>query len=153
MASVVGDWILGGHRRRHPPTARRAYPPASLGPRLLGYDNVELSIFGHRAGLASWLRYLGHSVGSIVAVALMWHIGRCRLVDEWYGHEVVSEARAFHGTPQQRVAFWLVVGGGLAAGSMWGWHGDQVEQILRAIVAVAIAAVLVHLVRPVRIAR
>jgi hypothetical protein len=123
------------------------------GPRLLGYDHVELSVLGHRMGLASWLQYLGHSVGSILAIALLWHIGRRRLVDEWYGDVVVRDARSLHVTLRQRVTFWAVVCAGLAVGWLWGWHGDRVEEILRPIVAVAIATVLVHSVRPVELAR
>jgi hypothetical protein len=112
------------------------------GPRLLGYQHVELTLLGHRLGLAPWLQLLGHTVGSALAVLMLWHIGRRRLLDEWYGAEVVAEVRSFRVTPRQRADFWMVVVAGLVVGSMWGMHGDRVEQILRPIVAMAGAAAI-----------
>lgn len=104
-------------------------------------------------GLASWLQYVGHSVGSIVAVLLMWQIGRRGGVEDWYGETVVGEARSFRVVRRQRVAFWAIVVSGLVVGVMWGWNGERVEQVLRPVVAMAIAATLAHFVRPSRVAK
>ena len=121
------------------------------GPSLLGYEHIEWTMLGRRMGVASWLQYLGHSVGSMLAVLLMWHIGRRRCVDDWYGQPAVAQARSFHVTTRQRVAFWAIVMAGLVIGTAWGWHGDRVEQVLRPIVAMASAATLAHFVRAARI--
>lgn len=122
--------------------------PGRPGVRLLGYDNVDVTLFGVTEPLAGVFQLVGHSFGSLATVALLWWIGRRRLLDEWYGTGAVAEVR--HGSPtrSERIVFWIASASGFAAGVIWGWPGERVELIQRtavsSFVGLVIASVLIQ---------
>jgi nucleoside-diphosphate-sugar epimerase len=116
--------------------------PGRPGVRLLGYDDVTVTLWGHTEPLAGVLQLLGHSVGSLVGLWLLAMLGRGRRLERWYGEEAVADARSFSLTPQARVLFWSLVAAGLLIGLWAGWHGDLVEQIQRPLVGGTIAVVV-----------
>jgi hypothetical protein len=73
----------------------------------LNLDEVlfTLPLRGGMTG-AMVLQSLGHSLGSLIAVAMFLHIGRARLLERWYGTEAVAAVRAFTLTQGSRVRFW-----------------------------------------------
>lgn len=80
------------------------------GSELLGLDEVlfTLPVRGAMSG-ARVLQYLGHSLGSLIAIGLFLYIGRSRRLEQWYGEATVSNARTFTMTATARVQFWLVM--------------------------------------------
>lgn len=82
------------------------------GARWLGLDRVLITvpIRGDMTG-ARVLQYVGHTVGSLIAVALFFHIGRRRLLERWYGADAVAGARTFTISPGERRVFWSVLAG------------------------------------------
>lgn len=81
------------------------------GSELLGLDRVLFTapVRGEMTG-ARVVQYLGHSIGSMVAVAVFFHIGRHRLLERWYGVDPVHAARRFETSLARRVAFWSITG-------------------------------------------
>jgi hypothetical protein len=59
---------------------------------------------------AHLLQDAGHTVGSLIGLLLFVVIGRDRLMERWYGSEVVTRARRFHLAPSARVWFWTIAG-------------------------------------------
>lgn len=119
--------------------------PRRPGPRLLGYDDVSVTLWGHTEPMAGVLQLIGHVVGTIVGVALLWHIGRARLLDRWYGADTVAAARAR--SPRRWARRWLAAGtvGGVAGGLVWGWSGERVEQIQRLFVGTCVGVLVAAL--------
>ena len=90
---------------------------------LLGLDEVLFTapLRGAMTG-ARVLQYLGHSLGSLIAIGLFFYIGRSRRLEQWYGEAAVTAARSFTIALASRVRFWIVlvsvallVTGGLSA--------------------------------------
>lgn len=78
--------------------------------RLLGFDHVLFHLPRiHDVSIALLLQLMSHVVGSVAGVWLFWLIGSRRLLDEWYGAEVVADARRIDISPLERVVFWAVV--------------------------------------------
>ncbi|MEI2639913.1 MAG: DUF4184 family protein [Microthrixaceae bacterium] len=80
-----------------------------FGARALGLD--RLAFVAPRLGpqtIADVLQILGHSVGSLIGIALFVHIGRHRLLERWYGNEAVADARSVRPELPQRLRFWAV---------------------------------------------
>jgi hypothetical protein len=77
---------------------------------LLGLDEVLFTapLRGAMTG-ARVLQYLGHSLGSLIAIGLFFYIGRSRRLEQWYGEAAVMDARTFTMTPTARVQFWVVL--------------------------------------------
>lgn len=77
------------------------------GATLLNLDEVlfTLPLRGDMTG-ARVLQYLGHTLGSLIAVGLFLHIGRARLLEQWYGSTAVAAARTFTLSARSRVLFW-----------------------------------------------
>ncbi|MGE3589468.1 MAG: DUF4184 family protein [Ilumatobacteraceae bacterium] len=113
------------------------------GTRLLGYANDTVDIAGLHRTVAGVLQWIGHTAGSLAGAALVVHIGRRQLLDQWYGPEAVDEARRWGPSPSQRIVFWTVVAGGGLAGLVWGWSGGYMEEIQRSAVGLFAAAVAV----------
>ncbi len=93
------------------------------------------------------LQYLGHSVGSIVAIALFLHIGRRRLLEEWYGEAEVAAARTFHLSTAERIRFWglAAVIGALALGGLLATGGSPTfSMIFAGTTGLLIAGCAVH---------
>lgn len=107
-----------------------------LGPTMLGYEDVTVSIAGITRPLAGVFQWIGHIGGSIITVGLLALIARRRLLDRWYGAEAVQNARRTTLTGRHRA----VIASGLAAGCLigvqWGWHAERIEVIQRAAVGV-----------------
>lgn len=95
--------------------------PERFGTRWLGLDRMFIDVpLLHRTMTVSHaLQLAGHTVGSLLGLALLAHVGRRRLVERWYGTPAVRDARAFRIRPVQRVTFWSVVLGGLFVGRWW----------------------------------
>lgn len=87
------------------------------GASLLGLNTViaDLPVRGEFT-IARALQYTGHTVGSVVGLAMFARIGRARLMERWYGADVVQECRGIAVRLRQRLSFWLVVLTGVAAG-------------------------------------
>jgi hypothetical protein len=77
---------------------------------LLGLDEVLFTapLRGAMTG-ARVLQYLGHSLGSLIAIGLFLYIGRSRRLEQWYGEAAVTDARTFTLPPMARVRFWVVL--------------------------------------------
>lgn len=116
--------------------------PGRPGPRWLGYDDVSVTLFGRTEPLAGVFQLLGHSLGSLAGAWLLWEIGRRRLLERWYGDELVADARAAAPSMSGRVVFWAVVALGFAAGLVWGLPGERVELIERPLLCTGVAAAL-----------
>ncbi|MBI5089996.1 MAG: DUF4184 family protein [Actinobacteria bacterium] len=105
--------------------------PGRPAARWLGYDDVRVHVLGHSEPLAGVFQIIGHTVGSVVAVLLLRSIGRRRLLEAWYGADLVERARSWTPDAAERVIFWAAVSAGVLGGATWAWHGDWVEQIQR----------------------
>jgi hypothetical protein len=116
--------------------------PGRPGVRLLRYDDVSVTLFGRTEPLASVFQLVGHVVGLLIAVLLLWEIGRKRLLDEWYGADQVELARQWTPSTPQRVMFWGAIGTGTIVGAIWGWPIDRVAHIERTFVGALGGAVL-----------
>ena len=81
------------------------------GASLLGLNSVLFTIpWRGDITTARLLQYLGHSVGSAIAVALFLHIGRQHLLEQWYGEPAVGAARANRPSLRNHLKFWAIVG-------------------------------------------
>ncbi|HEY4331181.1 MAG TPA: DUF4184 family protein, partial [Ilumatobacteraceae bacterium] len=77
----------------------------SWGPRIFGYRDVHIAFHGHHLTVAETLQYAGDVVGAVISVLLLLHIGRRRLVEQWYGAKVVADARRFSVSRRDRLIF------------------------------------------------
>jgi hypothetical protein len=85
------------------------------GAQQLGFDRVvPLPVRGD-ASIAGMLQYSGHVVLSLATLAMLLVIGRRRLLERWYGADVVASARRRRPSGAQRMAFWAIVGATTAA--------------------------------------
>jgi hypothetical protein len=80
------------------------------GARWLGIDQVlgEWPLRGEYSG-AAILQYIGHTAGSLVAVALLLYVAQRRLLERWYGADLVDDVRQIVVLRHHRVLFWLGV--------------------------------------------
>ena len=116
--------------------------PGRPGPRWFGYEDVDIIVFGVTEPLAGFFQIVGHSFGSLVGVWLLAVIGRRRLLDAWYGADVVEAARAWRPSLREQVVFWAATAIGLVAGVAWGWSGERIELIQRTFMGAMGGAVL-----------
>lgn len=115
------------------------------GVRWLGYDDILVEVGSFRHTLASVLQYIGHVLGSAIAVLLLWAIGRRHLLDQWYGADAVEQARAHSYDRAQRITFWTLAAGGAVGGLLWG-ASDYVDLIQRVAVGAFVGVVAGSLV-------
>lgn len=54
-------------------------------------------------------QYLGHSVGSAIAIALFFYIGRSRRLEQWYGTAAVIGVRTFSMPVRARATYWTAL--------------------------------------------
>ncbi len=79
------------------------------GSNLLGLNTVLFSVpVSGEVTTARLIQYLGHSVGSLIGIALFLYIGSNRLLERWYGRQAVESARAFRLALRSRLIFWGV---------------------------------------------
>jgi hypothetical protein len=116
--------------------------PGRPGARWLGYDDVDVHLFGRTEPLAGVFQIFGHTVGSLVGLWMLFAIGKRRRLDQWYGVEAVDAARNFSLSHRARIQFWLTVAVGVCLGLWWGRNGDSVEVIHRPLVATMIAVMV-----------
>ena len=116
--------------------------PGRPGGECLGYENVTVTVFGVTEPLAGVLQVLGHSLGSLAGVWLLWVIGERRLLEQWYGADVVEHARRWSPTTVQRTLFWTCVAIGLVVGGVWGADGEFIEQIHRPFAGATFGAIV-----------
>jgi hypothetical protein len=98
--------------------------------RWLGYDGLQVTLFGYTEPLASVLQNFGHTIGSLAGLLLLVLIGRRRLLEEWYGVDRVREVRARRSSGL-RTAMWGFMFLGGIVGCGFGWSGDFVERVQR----------------------
>lgn len=125
--------------------------PGRPGVKLLGYDDVELQLWGTTEPLAGVFQLVGHTFGSMVGLWFLLLIGQRHLLERWYGVDEVDHARHFQLRRAGRVLFWVLVAAGLAVGAAWGFRGDMVERIQRPLVGAMVGvfiACAVPLCRP-----
>ena len=122
--------------------------PGRPGERWLGYDNLSVTAFGVTEPVAGVLQLIGHSVGSLGAIWLLWYIGSRRLLEEWYGEDRVDAVRARVGSPAQRIRFWALIVLGAVAGAVWGWNGELIEMIQRTAVGALLGCIIAAGLRP-----
>jgi hypothetical protein len=110
---------------------------------LLGLDEVLFTapIRGAMTG-ARVLQYLGHGLGSLIAVGLFLYIGRSRRLEQWYGDAAVTSARSFRLSASSRVQFWVVLVGVavVVAGGLSAAGGSSTFSAIDGVVVGALAA-------------
>jgi hypothetical protein len=81
------------------------------GAKWLGIDEVlgQWPIPGEFT-VAALLQYAGHTAGSLAAILLLIYVARRRLLERWYGPELVDAVREVDVAPGSRVLFWSVFG-------------------------------------------
>lgn len=118
---------------------------------LLGLDGVLLTlpVRGAMSG-ARVLQYLGHSLGSLIAIGLFLYIGRTRRLEQWYGPTAVASARCFTMTTASRVQFWVVLVGvaALVTAGLSAAGGSSTFSVVDGVVFGALAAGAVPTPRP-----
>lgn len=105
--------------------------PGRPGVRWLGYDDVTVRIGGHTEPLAGVFQLVGHSAGSLLGAWLLWTIGHRRLLDEWYGSDLVAARRSVVAPAGEQATAAALVVLGASFGLVWGWNGDTVEFVQR----------------------
>lgn len=112
--------------------------------RFLGYDDIEVVLFGVASPLATVFQWIGHSLGSMLGVWMLLVIGTHRRLEEWYGADAVTADRSFRLDPRSRRTFWLLTLAGTVVGVATAVPTDLRTGVARIIVAtgvgVAIAA-------------
>ncbi|MGB3411261.1 MAG: DUF4184 family protein [Microthrixaceae bacterium] len=110
---------------------------------LLGLDVTlfTLPIRGAITG-AKVLQYLGHGLGSLIAIGMFYYIGRSRCLEHWYGARAVRSARSFSMPLKARVQFWMVFAGvaAIISAGLIAVGGPAIFCIIDGIVAGALAA-------------
>ncbi len=108
--------------------------PGWQGSRWLGYEDLNVTVFGFTESMAQTLQLIGHSFGSVVGVLLLAVIGRNRLLDDWYGRDQVVAARSWRPTTSQLALFWATTFAGFVGGAFWGSGAERIELIERTFV-------------------
>ncbi|MFZ9483091.1 MAG: DUF4184 family protein [Ilumatobacteraceae bacterium] len=120
--------------------------PFGDGARILGYDDIEIVLFGVSSPLATVFQWIGHSIGSMTAVWMLLVIGSHRRLEEWYGLDAVTADRSFRLSSSGRRVFWALTVAGAAVGTAMALATDLNTGVARLILAtgvgVAIAAQL-----------
>lgn len=116
--------------------------PFGDGARLLGYDDVEVVLFGVASPLASVFQWIGHSIGSMTAVWMLLAIGSHRRLDEWYGAAAVTAERSFRVSARGRRLFWSFTALGAVSGSLAALTTDLRSGVARVILATGIGVVV-----------
>jgi len=101
------------------------------GSRWFGYEDLDITLFGVTEPVVDVLQVIGHTVGSLAGVWLLAVMGGRRLLDDWYGADVVDVARAWRPSRIQVRIFWSATTTGLVVGVLWGIGGELIEQIER----------------------
>jgi Domain of unknown function (DUF4184) len=121
--------------------------PGRPGVRWLGYDDVYVTVLGHRRPLAGVFQLIGHAFGTWIGVVLLFRIGRRRLIESWHGDETVQGKRTFRLPAGARSTFVVLVTVGGVCGIVWGWNIWYVAKIERLLVGLAAGAVTASLLR------
>jgi len=109
--------------------------PFGDGARLLGYDDVEVVLFGVASPLASVFQWIGHSLGSMTAVWMLLVLGSHRRLDDWYGADAVAADRSFRIAAGGRRLFWTVTALGSLVGVIAATTTDLRSGVARVILA------------------
>lgn len=120
--------------------------PGRSAARWLGYDDVDVHLFGRTEPLAGVFQVFGHTVGSLIGLWMLFSIGKQRRLDRWYSVEAVGAVRNFALSVRGRIQFWLTVAAGFCIGLWWGWNGDSAEFTHRPLVATMIAVMIASVV-------
>jgi hypothetical protein len=84
---------------------------------------TAVSALGHDLTWAKLLQYAGHTVGAVVAVALLARLLRSGSLRRWYGLEPDPAADNATAPAVDRLRFWTVTMLGTAAGAAWAIAG------------------------------
>ncbi|HEV8296550.1 MAG TPA: DUF4184 family protein [Acidimicrobiales bacterium] len=87
--------------------------------RWFGFDHVAFTTSRGPVTIARLLQNGGHTIGTLVGLGLLAHIGRTRRLEQWYGTATVRDCRSFTLTQAQRVRFWSIVAFAVVAGLVW----------------------------------
>jgi hypothetical protein len=91
-----------------------------FGAQWLGYDDVVVDVpLRGSLPVPDLLQDLGHLLGTVAGILLLLHIGRRRLLEQWYGAEMVARVREFAVAPSRRLVFWSIVAAGLPLAALW----------------------------------
>ena len=87
--------------------------------------------WGGNVSIARALQYVGHTVGTAICIVMLATIGRRRLMERWYGEDVIVAVRRFRLRRRQRYAFWAVSLAGVPVGAWWHTfsHGSVVTKL------------------------
>lgn len=102
--------------------------------------------FGPPLTYARMLQGFLHVFGSLACVGILWVIGNRRLLDRWYGEEIVARHRDSYVSTPQRWAFWSIVGLGVPVALIWtiGRPGAVFHLIDALAISTAIACLVVR---------
>ncbi len=127
VTHVVLDWFTHGERWL---------------PQRLGYADTTVTWFGDTMSAPEALQIVGHIGLSITTVALAWHLGRHRKLEEWYGADTVERARTATLGPGAVVGWYTTVVAGAAAGAVWAGSSFWVVGVERVAVGVYVGAIV-----------
>jgi hypothetical protein len=99
---------------------------------------------------ARLLQYVGHVVGALITIGLLWLIARRGLLARWYG-DAYTRMPPVELTTSERVWFWMLATTGLVLGALFTLGGDNVytTDIIRISLGAAAGVVVASFV-PVR---
>lgn len=121
--------------------------PGRPGVRWLGYDDVYVTILGHRRSLAGVFQLIGHTFGTLIGGLLLYRIGQRRLIESWHNEAMVEAKRTFRLPAGARSTFVSLVAFGGVWGIVWGWNIWYVAKIERLLIGLAAGAVTASLLR------
>ena len=127
VTHVVLDWFTHGERWL---------------PQRLGYADTTVTWFGDPMTAPEALQIIGHVGLSVTTVVLMWHLGRHRKLDEWYGADVVERARAVTLGPGAAAGWYAALGAGAIAGAVWAGSSFWVVGVERIAIGVYVGAIV-----------
>lgn len=116
-----------------------------------GTDDVFVSVPVRGAvSLTRAFQYGGHTLGSLAAIALLVLIARRRLLEQWYGADLVGAVRRFSLQVPQRVLFWSVSAAGMPLGLWWASMTSGVKpfRVIDAVAVTTAVACLLPWTRP-----
>lgn len=127
VTHVVLDWFTHGERWL---------------PQRLGYADTTVTWFGDAMTAPEALQIVGHVGLSLTTVALVWHLGRHRKLEAWYGVDAVDRARAV--TLGRRAVTWWYgsVSVGAALGIVWAGSSFWVVGVERIAIGVYAGAIV-----------
>lgn len=127
VTHVVLDWFTHGERWL---------------PQRLGYADTTVTWFGDTMTAPEALQIVGHVGLSVTTVALTWHLGRHRRLEEWYGADTVARARATRLGSNAVVGWYAALVLGAVIGAVWAGSSFWVIGVERVAIGVYVGAIV-----------